>query len=209
MPIWSDQGNPPGPLNYRNIQELMAFITAPSTVQFQGVDPVTGKTVTLTGWRDPAYVLPAGATPVPACWKDAFKSAAPATPSAAASAAPAGSGAPGASAAPSGSPAGSPAASGAASGTVLELTASGIAFDKTDLTAPAGAPFQITFTNNDAGIPHDVAIHTGSPTGPIVWQGAIITGVATQTYDVPALPAGTYGFTCVVHPNMTGTLTVK
>jgi plastocyanin/cytochrome c553 len=209
MPIWSDQGNPPGPLNYRNIQELMAFITAPSTVQFQGVDPVTGKTVTLTGWRDPTYVLPAGATPVPACWKDAFKSAAPAAPSAAASAAPAGSGAPGASAAPSGSPAGSPAASGPASGTVLALTASGIAFDKTDLTAPAGAPFQITFTNNDAGIPHDVAIHTGSPTGPIVWQGAIITGVATQTYDVPALPAGTYGFTCVVHPNMTGTLTVK
>ncbi len=70
-------------------------------------------------------------------------------------------------------------------------------------------PFQIAFTNNDAGIPHDVAIHTGSPTGPIVWQGAIITGVATQTYDVPALAAGTYGFTCVVHPNMTGTLTVK
>jgi plastocyanin len=135
--------------------------------------------------------------------------AAPAAPSAAASAAPAGSGAPGASAAPSGSPAGSSAASGPASGTVLALTASGIAFDKTDLTAPAGAPFQITFTNNDAGIPHDVAIHTGSPTGPIVWQGAIITGVATQTYDVPALPAGTYGFTCVVHPNMTGTLTVK
>jgi len=79
----------------------------------------------------------------------------------------------------------------------------------TDLTAPAGVAFQIKFTNNDAGIPHNVAIHTGSPTGPIVWQGAIITGVATQTYDVPALPAGTYGFTCVVHPNMTGTLTVK
>ena len=94
-------------------------------------------------------------------------------------------------------------------GTVLELTASDIAFDKTDLAAPAGVPFQIAFTNNDAGIPHDVAIHTGSPTGPIVWQGAIITGVATQTYDVPALAAGTYGFTCVVHPNMTGTLTVK
>ena len=154
------------------------------------------------GWT---YAPTPPPTPVPS----GAASAAPAAPSAAASAAPAGSGAPGASAAPSGSPAGSPAASGAASGTVLALTASGIAFDKTDLTAPAGAPFQITFTNNDAGIPHDVAIHTGSPTGPIVWQGAIITGVATQTYDVPALPAGTYGFTCVVHPNMTGTLTVK
>ena len=75
MPIWSDQGNPPGPLNYRNLQELIAFITAPSTLQFQGVDPTTGQTVTMSGWRDPSYVLPAGATPVPACWKDAFTSA--------------------------------------------------------------------------------------------------------------------------------------
>ncbi len=163
----------------------------------------------MTGWRDPTYVLPAGATPVPACWKDAFKSAAPAGASAAPSGSTAPGGSPGASPAASGSPGASPAASGAAAGTVLELTASGIAFDKTDLTAPAGAAFQIKFNNNDAGIPHNVAIHTGSPTGPIVWQGAIITGVTTQVYDVPALAAGTYGFTCVVHPNMTGTLTVK
>jgi plastocyanin len=33
--------------------------------------------------------------------------------------------------------------------------------------------------------------------------------VATKVYQVPALPAGTYGFVCSVHPNMTGTLTVK
>jgi mono/diheme cytochrome c family protein/plastocyanin len=200
MPIWSDQGNPPGPLNYRDLEELIAFITAPSTLQFQGVDPVTGDTVTLSGWRDPTYVLPAGATPVPACWKDAFASPS-AAPGAAASGTP--------SAAPAGSPGASPAASGGASGTVLQLTASGIAYDKTDLAAPAGVPFQIVFTNNDAGIPHNVSIHQGSPTGTEVWQGAIITGVATQTYDVPALPAGTYGFVCTVHPNMTGTLTVK
>jgi len=204
MPIWSDQGSPPGPLNYRNIQELIAFLRAPSTLQFQGVDPTTGLTTTLKGWRDPAFVPAPSSTPVPNCWKDAF-----ASPSAAPSAAPSGapSGAP--SAAPSGSAAASPAASGGATGTVLELTASGIAFDKTDLTAPAGVPFQITFTNNDAGIPHNVVIHKDSPTGAVVWQGAIFSGVATQTYDVPALPAGTYGFACVVHPNMTGTLTVK
>src|SRR5450759_4491604 len=102
-----------------------------------------------------------------------------------------------------------PAASGGATGTVLELTASGIAFDKADLTAPAGVPFQIKFTNNDAGIPHDVAIHKDSPAGEVVWQGEIFSGTDTRTYDVPALPAGTYGFSCTVHPNMTGTLTVK
>jgi plastocyanin/mono/diheme cytochrome c family protein len=201
MPIWSDQGSPPGPLNYRYIQELIAFITAPSTLQFQGVDPASGKTVTLSGWRDPTYAPPPGATPVPNCWKDAFASPSAVAPSSAASGAP--------SAAPAGSPAASPAASGGATGTVLQLTASGVAYDKTELTAPAGVPFQITFTNNDAGIPHNVSIHKDSPTGAEVWQGAIFTGVATQTYNVPTLPAGTYGFVCTVHPNMTGTLTVK
>ena len=30
-----------------------------------------------------------------------------------------------------------------------------------------------------------------------------------KIYDVPALPAGPYGFVCTVHPNMTGTLTVQ
>jgi plastocyanin len=132
-----------------------------------------------------------------------------AAPGAGASGAPgaAASGAP--SAAPSGSPAASPAASGGATGTVLEITAAGIAFDKADLTAPAGVAFQIKFTNNDAGIPHNVAIHKDSPSGEVVWQGEIFNGTDTRTYDVPALPAGTYGFTCTVHPNMTGTLTVK
>ncbi|HEY4946153.1 MAG TPA: cytochrome c oxidase subunit II, partial [Candidatus Limnocylindrales bacterium] len=60
--------------------------------------------------------------------------------------------------APSG-PAGSPGASAAAGASVtLQLTASGIAYDKTDLTAPANTPFSILFANNDAGIPHNVSI---------------------------------------------------
>ena len=141
-------------------------------------------------------------TPPPSAAANGASSSAP---SAAASGAP--SAAP--SGAPSGSPAASPAASGGATGTVLELTASGIAFDKADLTAPAGVPFQIKFTNNDAGIPHNVAIRKDSPAGEVVWQGEIFSGTDTRTYDVPALPAGTYGFSCTVHPNMTGTLTVK
>jgi plastocyanin/mono/diheme cytochrome c family protein len=197
MPAWLE---PNGPLNYRDVEELVAFIRASSAIVFDGIDPATGLTTTMKGWRDPAFAPAAGSTPVPNCWKDAF--AAPsAAPSAGASGAP--------SAAPSGGPAASPAASGAAAGAVLEITASGVAFDKTELTAPAGVAFQIRFTNNDAGIPHDVAIHKDSPTGEIVWQGEIFNGTDTRTYDVPALPAGTYGFSCVVHPNMTGTLTVK
>ena len=91
----------------------------------------------------------------------------------------------------------------------LTISASGIAFDTDTLEVPADTPFKIVFTNNDAGIPHNVAIHEGSPTGPAVWTGEIFNGVETRTYDVPALPAGTYGFVCTVHPNMTGTLTAK
>jgi plastocyanin len=113
------------------------------------------------------------------------------------------------SAASSAAASGAPTTSGAPSGTVLAVAAQNIAFDVAELTAPADTPFQIAFANNDAGIPHNVAIHRGSATGEVVFQGDIITGVASTTYDVPALPAGTYAFVCTVHPNMVGTLTVK
>ncbi len=46
-------------------------------------------------------------------------------------------------------------------------------------------------------------------TGEVVFQGEIFTGVGTKTYDIPALPAGTYAFVCTVHPNMVGVLTIK
>jgi plastocyanin len=112
--------------------------------------------------------------------------------------------------APSGAATTAPSDGGSGGETVtLKLTASGIAFDTDTLEVPAGVPFKIEFTNNDAGIPHNVAIHEGSPTGPAVWTGEIFNGVETRTYDVPALPAGTYGFVCTVHPNMTGTLTAR
>jgi plastocyanin len=106
--------------------------------------------------------------------------------------------------------AGSAAASAAPGAAVtLQLTASGIAYDKTELAASANTPFQIDFTNDDAGIPHNVSIHAGSATGTEVFKGEIFTGTGARTYDVPALPAGTYTFVCSVHPNMVGTLTVK
>jgi cytochrome c oxidase subunit 2 len=111
---------------------------------------------------------------------------------------------------PAPSTSGAPAASQAPGATVtLKLSAQGIAYDTDTLEVPANTPFKIEFANNDAGIPHNVAIHKDSPTGPEVWQGEIFNGVETRTYDVPALPAGTYGFVCTVHPNMTGTLTAK
>ena len=129
---------------------------------------------------------------------------APASP--AASGAPAGSGEPAPSEAPSAAPGGSGQPGQAVA---IKISAQGIAYDTDTLEVPANTPFRIEFTNNDAGIPHNVAIHKDSPTGPLVWAGDIFNGVETRTYEVPALPAGTYGFVCTVHPNMTGTLTAR
>ena len=110
---------------------------------------------------------------------------------------------------PAASSSGAPASSGSVAPTALGLTAQNIAFDQAALSAPVNTPIQLTFVNNDNGIPHDVAIRKDSPTGEAVFTGDIVTGVATKVYDIPALPAGTYAFVCTVHPTMVGTLTVK
>ena len=75
------------------------------------------------------------------------------------------------------------------------------------LAAAAGQAFVLEFDNNDAGIPHNVEIKNAGGTS--MFKGQIITGPAKVSYQVPALPAGSYMFVCDVHPNMTGTLTVQ
>ena len=72
------------------------------------------------------------------------------------------------------------------------------------LEAPAGQPFEIAFDNADPGVQHNVAIAT--PEGEPVFTGELITGPETITYEVPALAAGTYPFTCSIHPQMQGTV---
>jgi len=91
------------------------------------------------------------------------------------------------------------------------LSAEGLAFAPTTLTVPAGAPFSLRFSNQDANIAHNVAIFAGADaTAPNVFRGDVITGPAEIEYHVDPLPAGTYFFHCDVHPDtMTGTITVK
>jgi plastocyanin len=109
---------------------------------------------------------------------------------------------PGGSAAPSGGPAGPGGPGG------IAITASGIKFDQTTLTAPADKPFKITLDNKDAGINHDVDILDAS--GAKVFDFKDFTGPAVKTADVPALKAGTYKFECSIHPvQMNGALTVS
>jgi plastocyanin len=107
---------------------------------------------------------------------------------------------------PSESASASASASGG-TGEVLQISAQNIAFDTTQEAVPADTAFQIHFTNNDANVPHNVAIHDSS--NQEIFKGEIFPGPGERTYDVPGLPGGEYTFICDVHPTMTGTLTAE
>lgn len=103
-----------------------------------------------------------------------------------------------ASTAPSGSA--SPAASPAPGGETVTVTAANIAFDPTELQVAADTAFTLELVNNDASVPHDVAIRDQG--GTELFKTDTFPGVETRAFDAPALPAGTYQWVCTVHPNM-------
>ncbi len=89
-------------------------------------------------------------------------------------------------------------------GTALTETAHNIRFGTTCLAAPAGTAFTIAFDNQDALTTHNIHIYASDPaTHPgaaSLFAGDLVTGLATETYRVGPLPAGTYFFHCDVHP---------
>jgi mono/diheme cytochrome c family protein/plastocyanin len=202
MPVWSNENG--GPLNYRQIEELIAFIRAPADHDFvvrdpstlePAVDPATGQEKTFKGWVDPNYQPAPGSTPYPDCYLDALTGGA------------------GGSAAPSGGGGGA-AASIDPNAPVVKLTApSGAAtsgFDPTTLEAKADTPFTLDFDNQDSTAPHNVVIQDSGGQPVQMGDTSFFTGPAERKYAVPGLKAGDYNFLCQVHPTtMKGTLTVK
>jgi plastocyanin len=85
------------------------------------------------------------------------------------------------------------------------VTAQGNKFDRTQLTVPAGRPFQLLFENRE-GAPHNVRIYDEG-VDQALFVGEIFGGPGARTYDVPAIPAGSHRFKCDVHPEMVGTVT--
>jgi plastocyanin len=81
-----------------------------------------------------------------------------------------------------------------------------VSFDRTTLVVPAARPFELVFNNNQEGVPHNVEIADSPARTTKFMEGEVIDGVATITYQVPELAAGSYYFLCSVHPNMNGTV---
>lgn len=106
----------------------------------------------------------------------------------------------------SGGGAGGGGGGGAATTTLIAM---GLAFDTNAISLPAGMPASLVLDNQDAGVPHNIAIYPSSTDlATPLFRGDLVTGPMTISYDVPALQPGTYYFQCDVHPTMNGTVTV-
>jgi mono/diheme cytochrome c family protein len=72
MPAWLQ---PKGPLNYREVAEIIDFLLASDETSWKlhvtthEVGATAPPDTTYTGWRDPDYSPPPDATPVPDCWR--------------------------------------------------------------------------------------------------------------------------------------------
>jgi plastocyanin len=100
-----------------------------------------------------------------------------------------------------------PPAPPANAGDVTIGATSPLAFTTDALTVPAGEDFTMTFDNQEPGVPHNVSIYTDQSATQPLFQGEVITGPATTTYQVPAIDAGEYFFRCDIHPvDMVGTV---
>jgi len=100
--------------------------------------------------------------------------------------------------------------------TKTTVIASGIKFDVSSLNLKANSPITITFTNNDAGVPHNFtvwpsqAVAQAGDTGKAIKAGNTITGTATTTEQFKTGPPGkNLFFECTIHPtSMFGTIVV-
>jgi plastocyanin len=98
---------------------------------------------------------------------------------------------------------------GGGGGPTTEITASGLAFDTSTITLLADQKTELTFNNEDAGVPHNLAIYTDESATDALFKGDIVTGIDSTTYQIPPLQTGSYYFHCDVHPDMNGTVTVQ
>jgi len=93
-------------------------------------------------------------------------------------------------------------------GVTIALSAAGLQFSTDQIEGDADVANTIDLDNQDAGVPHNVAIFRDAGFTDNAFTGDLVTGPSSIEYSVPALPAGTYYFRCDVHPPMQGVYVV-
>lgn len=96
---------------------------------------------------------------------------------------------------------------GAASGGDITITSPDTSFDTTEIEVAAGEEVNVTYENEDEGVPHNIHFMLGGEDDPAT---EVEEGPTTQelSFTAPEEP-GDYDYQCDVHPQqMTGTLTV-
>lgn len=209
MPVWLQPG---GPLNYVQVQALIAWITAANSVQFQytpakaeGATGPAPSPVMVQGWRDPTWTPAPDASPVPACWRN---------PSGVIGG---GGGTSGPSAAPVASPgtADNPRPIKLDETGALSITdESGAKVSSLAVLAGEVVQFQVT---NSAGFTHNFYVGAAADlaaTNTSAVQGIpnFDSGTQTFTYTVPQSSDGTLQFACIFpghYTSMHGDLSVQ
>lgn len=91
---------------------------------------------------------------------------------------------------------------------VAEISADDLEFDAVTITAPAGQPFTVAFTNME-GVPHNFSVYAEEG-GDVIAEGTIINEGETDEVEIEGLAAGEYFFVCDLHAGeMQGTLVVE
>jgi plastocyanin len=91
----------------------------------------------------------------------------------------------------------------------VRVVAEDTAFDTDELRFPADTPATLTLDNRDPAA-HNVSIYEDdTASGEPLFTFEPFTGPATDTFEVPPIPAGGYYFRCDVHPTMEGTVVVR
>lgn len=86
------------------------------------------------------------------------------------------------------------------------MTAKNVSWSKKCIRVHDNEPVTVTMQNQDSGVQHNFSIYTGPDAKKNLFKGPLLTGPASATLHIPALPAGTYYFQCDVHGQaMSGT----
>ena len=92
---------------------------------------------------------------------------------------------------------------------VIAISADQLRFSAPCMVAPAGAVFEVRFTNDESDV-HNVAIYADRSKAAAVMVGDTISGPSkTIDYPVEVLAAREYYFDCTIHPAMNGALYVR